>query len=101
MSVNMVVRRNGDHRDARLAPLRKEGAALLKKHGAVSHRFGFYHSGPRAGQILIVIGYQDIATHARAMQAISEDADWKRVAAEIDKIAPLQESYVTVITEEH
>jgi hypothetical protein len=48
-----------------------------------------------------VIGYQDIATHARAMQAMSEDADWKRVAAEIDKIAPLQESYVTVITEEH
>jgi hypothetical protein len=100
MFVNMIVRRKGDERDARLALLRKEGIPLLKKHGAVSHRYGFYHSGPHAGQILIVIGYQDIASHERAMQSMSKDEDWKRVAGEVEKIAPLQESYVTVITEE-
>ena len=56
--------------DARLIPLRKEGIALLKKHGAVSHRFGFYHSGAHAGQILVVVGYPDVATHERAMQNV-------------------------------
>jgi hypothetical protein len=91
MFVNMIVRRKGDERDARLALLRKEGIPLLKKHGAVSHRYGFYHSGPHAGQILIVIGYQDIATHERAMQSMSKDEDWKRIAGEVEKIAPLQE----------
>ena len=52
MTVNMIVRRKADHLDARLIPLRKEGIALLKKHGAVSHGFGYYHSGLHAGQIL-------------------------------------------------
>jgi hypothetical protein len=91
------IRRKGDERDARLALLRKEGIPLLN---AISHRYGFYHSGPHAGQILIVIGYQDIATHERAMQSMSKDEDWKRIAGEVEKIASLQESYVTVITEE-
>jgi hypothetical protein len=43
MTVNMIVRRKADYQDARLIPLRKEGMALLKKHCAVSHRFGHYH----------------------------------------------------------
>ena len=50
MPVCMIVRRKGDHRDDRLRPLRKEGITLLKKHGAVSHRFGFYQSGPTRGR---------------------------------------------------
>ena len=100
MTVNMIVRRNADYQDARLIPLRKEGIALLKKHGAVSHRFGYYHSGAYAGQILVVVGYPDVATHERAMQNMSHDADWQRVAGEIEKIAPLQEMYLTVITEQ-
>jgi hypothetical protein len=65
----------------------------------VSHRFGYYHSGVHAGQILVVVGYPDRATHERAMQSMSQDADWQRVAGEIEKIAPLQEMYLTVITE--
>jgi hypothetical protein len=100
MPVNMVVRRKGNYEDPRLKPLRNEGITLLKRHGAVSHRFGFYHSGAHAGQILVVVTYPDMATHERAMQGMSEDADWKRVVGEIDKIAPLQESYLTVVTEE-
>jgi len=101
MAVNMIVRRKADYQDARLIPLRKEGIALQKKHGAVSHRFGYYHSGVHAGQILVVVDYPDMVTHERAMQSMSQDADWQRVAADIEKIAPLQESYLTVITEEH
>lgn len=99
MSVDMIVRRNGDHKDDRLIPLRREGVGLLKKYGAISHRFGFYHSGPHAGQMYIVIGYPDVATQERAMKKMSDDPDWKRVAGEIERLAPLQESYVTVITD--
>jgi hypothetical protein len=100
MPVNMVVRRRADYQDGRLVPLRKEGISLLKKHGAVSHKFGYYHSGANTGEIIVVVGYPDLATHERAMQGMSRDPDWQRVAAEIEKIAPLQEMYVTVITEE-
>ena len=101
MPLDMVVRRKGDYQDPRLSLLRKQGVPLLKKHGAASHRFGFYHSGAHAGQIFIVIGYPDVATHERAMKGMSQDADWKRVAEEVEKIAPLQETYVTIITEEN
>jgi hypothetical protein len=101
MTVNLIVRREASYQDVRLVPLRKEGIALLKKHGAISHRFGYYHSGAHAGEILVVVSYPDMETHQRALQGMSQDADWQRVAAEIEKIAPLQESYVTVITEEH
>jgi len=100
MTVNLIVRRKASYQDVRLVPLRQEGIALLKKHGAISHRFGYYRSGAHAGEILVVVSYPDMETHQRAMQGMSQDADWQRVAAEIEKIAPLQESYLTVITEE-
>jgi hypothetical protein len=100
MFVDMIVRRIADYQDARLIPLRKEGVSLLKKHGAVSHRFGYYHSGPHTGQMYVVVGYPDLATHERAINGMSQDADWQRVAGEIEKIAPLQEMSLTVITDE-
>jgi hypothetical protein len=96
MAINMVIRRTGNPEDTQLQQLRKEGTAILKKHGAVSHKFGFYHSGPYVGQILVVLTYPDLASHARAMQGMSEDVDWKRIVGEVDKIAPMQESYLTV-----
>ncbi|MBV9569022.1 MAG: NIPSNAP family protein [Hyphomicrobiales bacterium] len=101
MPISMIVRRKGDYRDDRLRELRKEGIPLLKKHGATSHRFGFYQSGGHAGEILIVLGYPDLAAHERAMKGMSQDADWQRVAAAVEKIAPLQETYLVVITEEN
>jgi NIPSNAP len=100
MAVNMVVRRKGDYKDPQLALLRGQGVPLLKKYGAVAHSFGYYHSGAHAGHIFIVITYPDLATHERAWQGMAGDADWKRVVAEIEQIAPLQESYLTVVTEE-
>lgn len=101
MPVLFIVRRKADHGDARLVPLRKEGIALLKKHGATSHHYGYHHSGAHAGQMFVAISYPDLAAHGRAMQAMSQDADWQRVSGEIEKIAPLQEAYLTVITEQH
>ena len=97
---NMIVRRKGDYRDNRLVPLRKEGISLLKKYGATSHKFGYFQSGPYAGQMIVVVGYPDLASQERAMQQLSQDPDWKRVSGEIEKLAPLQESYLSVITEE-
>jgi hypothetical protein len=50
--------------------------------------------------MFVAVGYPDLATQERAMQAMSQDVDWQRVAGELEKIAPLQEMYLTVITEE-
>jgi NIPSNAP len=57
-------------------------------------------SGAHAGQPLVVITYPDLATYEHAWKGMAEDADWKRVVSEIEKIASLQESYLTVITED-
>jgi NIPSNAP len=99
MAIDMVVRRKGDYKDPQLARLREKGVPLLQKYGATAHSFGYYHSGAHSGQICIVITYPDLATHERAWQAMSRDADWKTVVGEIEQIAPLQESYLTVVTE--
>jgi len=100
MPVDMIVRRNGDYRDPRLVALRREGVPLLKKYGAVSHRIGAYHSGPYAGQMYVVIGYPDVAAQEQAMRRMPEDPDWRRVGGEIEKLAPLLEVIVAVVTEE-
>jgi len=42
----------------------------------------------------VVVGYPDVATQERAMKGMAEDPDWKRVASEIEKLAPLEELYV-------
>jgi hypothetical protein len=100
MSVDMIVRRNGDYRDPRLVALRKEGVPLLKKHGAVSHRIGVYHSGPYAEQMYVVIGYPDVTTQEQALQKMSNDPEWKRVGGEIEKLAPMLEISVAIVAEE-
>ncbi len=100
MTVDMIVRRNASYQDPRLVPLRMAGIASPEKAWRIEHRFGYYHSGSHAGQPLVVVSYPDMETHQPAMQGMAQDADWQRIAAELAKIAPLQESYLTVITEE-
>lgn len=97
MAINMILCRTGKPAGERL---RKDAAAVWKKHGAVSLRIGSYHSGAYAGQTLVVITYPDWTTYGRAMQGISEDADFKRIIGEIDKTTPLEERHLTV-TEEY
>ena len=79
---------------------RTPGQATIEKAWAISHSYGYYHPGAHAGQMFVAVGYPDLATQERAMQAMSQDVDWQRVAGELEKIAPLQEMYLTVITEE-
>lgn len=96
MAVIMVNRRTGKSTEH----LRKEAAALWKKHGAVSMRIGTYHSGAYAGQTIAVIAFPDWTAYGRAMQGISEDAAWKKVIDEVDKTIPLEERFL-VVTEEY
>ena len=72
-----------------------------KKHGAISHSCGYYRSGTHAGQMFVAFGYPDLATQERAIQGMLQEADWQRVSSELEKLAPLQELYLTVVTEEH
>jgi hypothetical protein len=74
----------------------KEGAAVLKKHGAVSVRLALCHAGAYAGQTFIVTTYPDWTTYGRANQAFSEDADFRRLLGELLKTYELQERYVSV-----
>ena len=73
MPVTMIVRRKADHQDVRLVPLRREGIALLKKHGAISHSYGYYHSGAHAGQMFVAVGYPDLATQDRPASGVVSD----------------------------
>jgi hypothetical protein len=100
MSVDMIVRRNGDYRDPRLVALRREGVPLLKKHGAISHKIGAYHSGPYTGQMYVVLGYPDVPTQQQALQKMANDPDWKRIGDEIEKLAPILEVSVATVAEE-
>ncbi len=97
MPINMVIRRTGNPAPA---TLRKEAAAVWKKHGAVSLRIGSFYTGAYAGQNVVVITFPDWATYGRAMQAVSDDADYKRIIGEIDKTSQMQERLLTVVTEE-
>ena len=96
--VIMIVRRKTDYQDGRLIPLRQEGVSLLKKHGAISHRFGYYHLGPRAGQIFVEVD-PDLR-HTSGPQGMAQHADWQRVHGWIEEIAPLEEVSVAVVTGE-
>jgi len=91
--INMIIRRTGEPANAQL---RKEAAAVWKKHGAVSSRYGSIYSGAHAGHILAVITFPDWTTYGRAMQSISEDADWKRIMGELSKLSTIQERLLTV-----
>ena len=93
MTIVSVSRWKGDPADTRLA---REIAPVLKKHGAVSVRLAFCHSGAHAGQTFGVITYPDWASYGRAMQSLSADADYKRILGEMSKTFELQERYLSV-----
>jgi hypothetical protein len=94
MAITTVSRWKGDRE--RALPLARQIAPILKRHGAVSVRFGDCHSGAYAGQMFVAITYPDGATYGRAMQAQSEDSEFQRIYAEASKIGELQERSVLV-----
>jgi hypothetical protein len=94
MAITTVSRWEGDRE--KTLPIAREIAPMLKRHDAVSVRFGDCHSGPYAGQMFVAITYPDGATYCRAMQAQSEDAQFQKASAEASKIAGLRDRSVLV-----
>jgi hypothetical protein len=79
----VIVTRFAGHRD--FAPLVKEAAALLKKHGAASVRAGRVQAGPDAGHIVVATTVADWPTYGRFMQGITTDPAWRKVYGEFAK----------------
>jgi hypothetical protein len=94
MAITVVSRWKGKQEDA--LPIAREAAPILKNHGATAFRLGYCHSGPYAGQIFTALIYPDGETYGRAMQALSEHAQYQRLLAEASKVAELQERSVIV-----
>jgi hypothetical protein len=80
-------------------PLARQGAPILKRHGATSVRVGPCHSGPDTGRFYVATTYPDWATYGRALQAMAADAEWQRVFAEALKIGELQDRSLIVAEE--
>ena len=88
MAVVIVTRFKGNQD---FAPLLKQAAAILKKHGATSVRGGRCHAGEYAGQVVVATAVADWATYGRVMQGLTADADWQRLQAEATKNFELQD----------
>jgi hypothetical protein len=96
MPVVIVTRFKG-HRD--FAPLVREAAAILKKHGAASVRAGRCQAGPHAGHVTVATTMSDWTAYGRAMQGITSDPEWRRIYAEFGKNFELQERSVIAAKE--
>jgi hypothetical protein len=79
MSVTMVSRWKGNED---YAPLLKEEAPFLKKHGAISVRNGRCFAGSYAGEIVCATTFADWSTYARAMEGLVADPAFMRVYGE-------------------
>jgi hypothetical protein len=94
MAVVSVSRWKGNAQDTSLV---REIAPVLKRHGAVSVRFGPCHAGAYAGQLFAVIAFADWAGYGKAMQELAGDADYLRLYGEATKTFELQERFISVI----
>ena len=94
MSIVTVTRWKGSQDEA--LPIAREVAPILKKHGAVSVRFGPCYAGPDAGQLYIAITFPDWASFGRAQQALAADAQWQKLYAQALKIGELQDRSIIV-----
>jgi hypothetical protein len=97
MAITAVSRWKGKLEDA--LPIARQVAPLLKRQGATSIRVGYCHSGAYTGQIYAAIFFPDWAAYGRAMQALSEDAEYQRIFAEALKVAELEDRSVLVTQE--
>ena len=95
--IELIARRRVAVHDRHLEQLQAKSAALLKQHGALSHGYGFYRAGPHKGEIFMSVVFPDSATQENAIQALSQQKDWRSVARALEKIAPLQESHLIEI----
>jgi hypothetical protein len=97
MAIVVVSRWKGNHEQA--LPIGRQAAAIQKRHGATSFRFGLCYSGPDTGQLIVAATYPDWASYGRAQQGMAADAEWQRVLGEAMKIGELEDRSV-IVTEE-
>jgi hypothetical protein len=93
MAVVIVNRFKGNHDHTSLV---REGAAILKRHGAISVRAGRVFSGQYAGQLTVVTTLPDMAAFGRYAQALMADAQWQKFMAETSKVFELQDRSISV-----
>ena len=93
MAVNIVNRFKGNQDHTALV---REGAAILKRHGATSVRAGRIFSGQHAGQLIVVATQPDMAAFGRGAQGLLADAAWLKFMSELTKVFELQERSITV-----
>lgn len=89
MTVTQFTRFSGGKPDAMVAVARK-AKAMQEKAGAEMFRVSRFHTGPWAGQWLVVGRYPDWATYGRAMQALTADPAWHAIMTEVTTIAKLE-----------
>jgi hypothetical protein len=85
------VKGNQDH-----TPLIKEGAAILKRHGAISVRAGRCFSGEYTGQVITATTFPDWAAFGRSAQALWADPEWQRFMTEASKVFELQDRSIVM-----
>jgi hypothetical protein len=77
-------------------PFMKEGAAILKGHGAISVRAGRCYSGEYTGQVIAATTFPYWATFGRSAQALYADPEWQKFLTEATKVAELQDRSIVV-----
>ena len=97
MAIVVVTRWKGDYQQA--LPLGRQAAAIQKRHGAISFRFGPVYAGPDTGKLVVAATYPDWASYGRAQQGLAADAEWQQVLGEAMKIAELHDRSVIVAEE--
>jgi hypothetical protein len=93
MAVIVVTRWKGTHDHTALV---KKGAAVLKRHGAMSVRAGRVFSGAYAGEVTVVTTFADWAAFARTGQATFADSGWQKYQTDMNKAFELQDRSITV-----
>jgi hypothetical protein len=97
MAIVVVTRWKGDYQQA--LPIARQGAAIQKRHGATSFRFGPCYAGPDTGLLFVAVTYPDWATYGRAQQALAADAEWQQALGEATRLAELHDRSVIIAEE--
>jgi hypothetical protein len=97
MAIVTVTRWRGNIEQA--APIARQTAAVLKRHGAASFRFGPCYAGGDAGKIYVAITYPDWATFGRAQQALAADVEYQSLFSEALKIGEMLDRSIIVAEE--
>jgi len=77
----------------------RDAAHLIKQQGAQRVEFGRIHTGTDAGQVAVVVTYQDFASYGQAMEKQRNDQQFQQLLERAQKTGRLQSRNV-VITEE-